>query len=1151
MSTTTQILFNSPALHSLKRDQLVKLCKIHSLKANGKNVEIIQRLRAHAQTLPRDSPLSIAARSEENCQVSQSNQTEVEVAQDDESDIHNPRPRPSEQWEVVMDDIEECDEDSSQGTLSSQRTVNNGATGEFGTGSSKSTTVSSSIRALATSLGLKRTTSKPTSESTSSRSTNNSQFPQPQSNPFVSSDDYLAQHSKPYASLPEPTTLPQTDHFTLGNETGQTVDFDGSPLPGHALRPGIPAPVNARLSLGLGLGVPATPTRKTQPTTTIRLVSNPLAPQDGFDVDMSGAGENGTPLLKPFQTDFAISFGSPIASNPNPFNFGFGSLNTWPPKNDDDDVEMTGIYPKLTFSDLPPSVVTSPAQLPVSVIQPTSPVPGSLAPPSPASPTFLFGSPRHSVSNAQFKSAAASVLEEMNARLRAEGVDEISTAIVDKLHPDRKVAPLEARDIKPLPNAGGRGEIRSQFDKLHMEEFSKMEGIDSALKRKQERTQRLSPQKAEEKETERVVGMKRKSSVMDGDAGPRRPSAIAPKSRGSTTRVISAGRRAKVLPGGFGMDEEDEEDGEDVNIEEQSRAGKRVRLDPEDQNTLAEQRQKDEEEGQRVKKEKEMKKKADAIRAARRSSAAGRASIGGARRSVGGPGARKSVGRGGPRASMLAKQKPKPARFGFLSSAKTLVQSVWNRGKTPVTGPGTATTSHIPKPTSTAAGSTGGATANNATKEPTPSPKEEKKLDKDKGKMKMVSQPAPSAIAHKKKASLVPAKATASSANSRTSIRSSNVNAKPGSSTTTANAETAVGSTRSRSPLPSFGTMSSIASSSSGSGTSKTSRVSSVAGTGAKARNLGGVSSVGTRLSVASRVSGGGAVGSMGAKKAILGSASSRTSAGISGSTRASRGSTGTSRLLAPTASSLAKGAKRTSVAGSSIPSPTFSKTKAKETAGVPEKPTLSSITNSPTVRNPLANPPTPGKAFSPGGIFTRPLLLPGQSGIPTPVKKRSTPPVSEDGVQAPVPAPTGSDLLTSPTITTKPRSLNGRKPRISRSKVIARLASQREASTSSSARTSASGSVTGTGVLKPRASGGRTRSSLGAKATRASYGGVGGAIKGRSSGGVGVAMSAKRRARQSEYMRRKSGRGTSVGVAGVDDNAREIESAMEVDTSS
>ena len=114
MSSTTDILFNSPALHSLKRDQLVKLCKSHSIKANGKNVELVQRLRDYAQTLPHDAPLSIAARSE--------NPDEMDI---DDSEPHT---RNSEQWEMVMDSIQEMDESmSSLGTR----------TGEFGTHGSK------------------------------------------------------------------------------------------------------------------------------------------------------------------------------------------------------------------------------------------------------------------------------------------------------------------------------------------------------------------------------------------------------------------------------------------------------------------------------------------------------------------------------------------------------------------------------------------------------------------------------------------------------------------------------------------------------------------------------------------------------------------------------------------------------------------------------------------------------------------------------------------------------------------------------------------------------------------------------------------------------------------------------------------------------
>ena len=45
---TTDILFNSPALHSLKRAQLVQLCKRHELKATGKNADLIARLKNHA-----------------------------------------------------------------------------------------------------------------------------------------------------------------------------------------------------------------------------------------------------------------------------------------------------------------------------------------------------------------------------------------------------------------------------------------------------------------------------------------------------------------------------------------------------------------------------------------------------------------------------------------------------------------------------------------------------------------------------------------------------------------------------------------------------------------------------------------------------------------------------------------------------------------------------------------------------------------------------------------------------------------------------------------------------------------------------------------------------------------------------------------------
>jgi len=124
MSTTTQILFNSPALHALKRDQLIKLCKIHSIKANGKNIELVEKLKEHAKTLPSDDPLSVAARSERPREV------------DEEERMSSSRP--SEQWEMVMDTIQEGEEGSGSrsSTLKSTHSGHSGhgTVGEFGTG---------------------------------------------------------------------------------------------------------------------------------------------------------------------------------------------------------------------------------------------------------------------------------------------------------------------------------------------------------------------------------------------------------------------------------------------------------------------------------------------------------------------------------------------------------------------------------------------------------------------------------------------------------------------------------------------------------------------------------------------------------------------------------------------------------------------------------------------------------------------------------------------------------------------------------------------------------------------------------------------------------------------------------------------------------
>jgi hypothetical protein len=86
-----------------------------------------------------------------------------------------------------------------------------------------------------------------------------------------------------------------------------------------------------------------------------------------------------------------------------------------------------------------------------------------------------------------------------------------------------------------------------------------------------------------------------------------------------------------------------------------------------------------------------------------------------------------------------------------------------------------------------------------------------------------------------------------------------------------------------------------------------------------------------------------------------------------------------------------------------------------------------------------------------------------------------------------------------------------GRKPRISRSRVIAKLASQRVASGSSIASTSTAASS------RKSLGGTRVRSSLGAKVQRGSLGGM--------KNGPSAVLDAKKRARQSEYYARRKSR--------------------------
>lgn len=503
--------------------------------------------------------------------------------------------------------------------------------------------MSSSIKALATSLGLKRNngTTKsnlttdssymfPSTASSSIGSHRSADNKNKNNKHSAKDDDYLVSSSIPYASLADAGSMPQMDHFTFSESSAGDTTFmprnsslisdpDDSmdmnktlekPIPGHPLYPGLPAPSNARLSLGQN----QTPSKKGS-TTTIRLVSAPYVPRY----------EPETPQLRPFETAFDLVAGTPgvtggsWAASPvgvrmgiYPSLAGFEDHATAESQEEDEDIDMPGTF------DPPKFTVTTPSKADPSSIKTRA---------SPAA--FVFGSPlpQSGLSNAGFSNAAASVLDEMNKRLADAGVDGLGMDILER----KRISDAGLSLSNTMQASGGDRNLR--FDHIHEREFSKMDGID-----KHYAARRAGPNK-------HVVGMKRKSDalgvgkgVLVSAAGKRRVSGAGTKRRASGARVASNGARKNIVPGSFGDDEEEDVDqDEDENRRQSKRPkfekGRRVSIAPPpkaDDGEEAEMTQEErDKESKRLAKEREAIKRKLEINKQRRRSSMGRPSVGG------------------------------------------------------------------------------------------------------------------------------------------------------------------------------------------------------------------------------------------------------------------------------------------------------------------------------------------------------------------------------------------------------------------------------------------------------------------------------------------------------------------------------------------
>ena len=774
--------------------------------------------------------------------------------------------------------------------------------------------------------------------------------------------------------------------------------------------------------------------------TTIRLVTTPFASTSSV-VDTP-------PKLKPFQTSFDIVLGSPQSASPQ---------------------NAPSIYPPIPYDLLSPANPAEKAAPQNNVVltphEPDifSPIPGEKTSSKSFSNTpsrpepFLFGSPlpKNRLSNQDFGKAASSVLEEMNQRLGLVGGDRVGMSLLE----NRGKFQVDSVPVKSTSKLDVFG-----FDKAHEEAFAKMDSIAThyAAKRGVKQTNTTNPQSSAKEDV--IPGTKKRKSTALGVDDGRQPER-SKRASIANARGINSGSR-KVLPGGFGEDDDDEED-----PEENRRVSKRPKIHLADPAPTAEP-------SDEARKEEEERKKQKEIEAVRRRADARRRSS-----RVSGVGPRKSAGRpslanakseslfsvNGQVLTNSLENKGTTSRFGFLSSAKNLVKSVWKG----------AGTTEQPKPTNI----------------PVPSSSKTVKP--------ITSSSKPSPVVN----------GNASSKNSKGSFKPTNRFGFGSGSKTTATTSTTSSSVTSSSRHDSMGQM------------KRDSELRGVANTD------------GTANSRASNVSGNGSIGTGRA----------------TGSTGAKRSS---STLLAPTASSLAKsrlsssdsGSKRTSLTtGTGITQQKrASLLAAKEREKRISKGVASPVLASKPVLEPITNTDAKGESSGRVGggngaslmkIFDRPLTtdtFSSPSKIPVPAPKThartasSSSTASNKDDSAPAngkPTPTGS--VSRRTANVKSRGFVPRKPRISRSQVIARLGEKRAAAAATTSSTTGTKSRPQPSATSKRMSadlgkGGRVRSSLG----RQSYGGVN--LKGRGSGGD-VMLSAKKRARASEYYAKKGLRNSAV----------------------
>ncbi|ORX39072.1 hypothetical protein BD324DRAFT_679573 [Kockovaella imperatae] len=419
------ILHNSPALHALKRHQLVSLSKKYGLRSSGKNDELIHRLQECmsinpwaklntvevASTLSGVKPPSLPPLSFEHDLGDFANQP---AESPDSNNVHPPRaahaPRPSDGWEVLSESnasiVSPDREMSSKHTsVSSWKSAGNGESlSEFGEGEAKSkSSRSTSLRAFANMTRrasihlLSRSHSAPSAPASSAPAT------------------------------PAPPHLQQRDNPVINPEPIETI-IDEPPSPASAV--GVPRR-HSTMSL-------------LERPSTLRLVSPP--PTSDIDNLPFSAGTTNLRKMKERRSM------APIKAQGQ----GGTALN----RRSMPALRCPPAYPNI----LPP-------------------MPGSFTP----APTLQHKESSISITNAQFEDAGRRVMAEMEAKMKAHMGDK-ATSFGQELLKGKNADLGNLVRVNSNVRHGGWGLAsnneakKDRYAEIHAREFKKMQSIDQIRK---------------------------------------------------------------------------------------------------------------------------------------------------------------------------------------------------------------------------------------------------------------------------------------------------------------------------------------------------------------------------------------------------------------------------------------------------------------------------------------------------------------------------------------------------------------------------------------------------------------------------------------------------------------------------------------------